>query len=169
MAPRIWRVVRADRDPLRGSTPSGRWDDGTFDVLYTSIESDGALAEMYFHILRGQPIFPSEMAFKLYELQVTLERILKIVDHSVLELLGLDMKNYGSLMYARKNEEYTRMQQIGEAAHFFNFDGLIAPSARWDCQNLVIFSNRVPPQNLSIAVEHGPVDWTAWESKIKSI
>lgn len=66
---RVWRVVRGDRDPLRGSSPGGRWDDGTFDVLYTSTEADGALAEMHFHIMRGQPIFPSEMEFLLYELK----------------------------------------------------------------------------------------------------
>ena len=59
----VWRVVREDRDPTRGSSPGGRWDDGTFDVLYTSLESNGALAELYFHILRGQPVFPSKMVF----------------------------------------------------------------------------------------------------------
>jgi RES domain-containing protein len=41
-----WRVVRKCRDPLQGSASGGRWDPALFDVLYTSLESDGALAEV---------------------------------------------------------------------------------------------------------------------------
>src|SRR3979409_1220085 len=67
-----WRVVRSDRDPLRGSSPKGRWDDGSFDVLYTSLKADGAVAEVNFHLARGQPLFPSQMEFRLFELDVRL-------------------------------------------------------------------------------------------------
>ncbi len=158
----VWRVVRGDRDPLRGSSPGGRWDDGTFDVLYTSDQCDGALAEMYFHIMRGQPIFPSEMEFRLYELHVALRRALRLADIKALEALGVEATSYGSLQYAHKHEEYPRLQEIGEAAHFLDFDGLVVPSARWRCQNLVLFTDRVLPPALSIAGKHGPVDWTAW-------
>lgn len=164
---RVWRVVRGDRDPLRGSSPGGRWDDGTFDVLYTSTEADGALAEIHFHIMRGQPIFPSEMEFLLYELDVTIMKVLRLGDKSELEALDLDMSSYGTLEHARKTEEYVRMQAIGEAAYFLDFGGLLVPSARRDCLNLVIFCDRVPPDNISIAVNHGPVDWNAWQRESK--
>ena len=40
----VWRVVREGRDVLQGSAYGGRWDDGTFDVLYTSAMADGATA-----------------------------------------------------------------------------------------------------------------------------
>ena len=33
----LWRVVRDGRDPRLCSSPGGRWDDRTFDVLYTSL------------------------------------------------------------------------------------------------------------------------------------
>ncbi len=165
----IWRVVRRGRDPVLGSSPGGRWDDGTFDVLYTSLERDGALAEMYFHLMRGQPIFPSQMEFRLYELSVALRRVLQLVDTASLEALGLVAPKFGSLEYERKQEEYPRMQEIGEAAHFLEFDGLVVPSARWTCQNLVVFTDRVPPEALGMVREHGPVDWDAWKSKTKQI
>ena len=164
----VWRVVRGDRDPLQASSPGGRWDDGTFDVLYTSLESDGALAEMYFHIMRGLPVFPSQMVFCLYELHVALRRVLALADMTALEALGVDVARYESLQYARKVEEYSRLQEIGEATHFLDFEGLIAPSARWNCQNLVVFTDRVSPEALSIAQEHGQIDWEAWRRRTKS-
>lgn len=160
---RVWRVVRGDRDPLRTSSPGGRWDDGTFDVLYTSIESDGALAEMHFHLMRGQPVFPSKMEFRLFELQVTLRRALRLANVPDLENLGI--KSYGSLEYARKQEEYPRTQEVGEATRFLGFDGLIVPSARSDCLNVVIFiTDRSPPEALTTVQDHGVVDWTDWKS-----
>lgn len=159
----VWRVVRADRDPLQGSSPGGRWDDGSFDVLYTSEEADGALAEMYFHIMRGQPVFPSSMVFHLYELHVALGRALRLADMAALEGLGVDAGKYGALGFSRKHEEYRRLQEIAEAAHFLEFDGLIVPSARWNCRNIVLFTDRVQPENLKISGDHGPVDWRAWK------
>ena len=58
-----WRVVRDGPDPTLCSASGGRWDDGTFDVLYTSTMADGALAEMFFHLSKGQPVFPSRVTY----------------------------------------------------------------------------------------------------------
>ena len=52
----VWRLVRDGRNPLQCSASGGRWDDGSFDVLYTSMSRDGSLAEMRFHLMRGQPV-----------------------------------------------------------------------------------------------------------------
>ncbi len=46
----VWRVVRDGRDPTQCSSWGGRWDDGTFDVLYTAAEKDGAIAKIYLHL-----------------------------------------------------------------------------------------------------------------------
>ena len=43
----VWRVVADGRDPVLGSPSLSRWCDGTFDVLYTSLERDGAIAEIH--------------------------------------------------------------------------------------------------------------------------
>lgn len=159
----LWRITRSDRDPLRSSAPKGRWDDGTIDVLYTSIDADGARAEMYFHIMRGQPVFPSRMKFKLYEIEAKLRRAITLTDKTTLSALGVDMTTFGNLGYARKNEEYTASQRIGEAAHFLDADALVVPNARWDCDNAVLFTARSAPDNLVVRQDLGVVDWAAWK------
>ncbi|MDP6429631.1 MAG: RES family NAD+ phosphorylase [Rhodospirillales bacterium] len=162
---RVWRVLRAGRDSLAGSRPQGRWDDGSFDVLYTAREADGALAEIYFHLMRGQPVFPSRMEFTLAEISLNLKRALKLADLAALDSLGVDTGNYGRAHFARRLTEYTRTQEIAETAHFLDFDGLIVPNARWDCDNVVIFTGRVGPEAISTIAEQSPVDWEAWKQR----
>ncbi len=161
----VWRVVREGRSPVVCSRSGGRWDDGTFDVLYTSRDADGALAEMHFHLGRGQPVFPSKVRYHLHEVQAALTKALKLADLAALAKLGLDTARYGQLSYQDKAGEYPRSQDIGEAAHFLEFDGLIVPSARWGCQNVIVFCDRVPPEALEAVKDHGPVDWTGWARK----
>jgi RES domain len=161
----VWRVVRADRDPLRGSATRGRWDDGTFEVLYTSLERDGALSEMYFHLWRGQPLIPSKMEFKLYKIQVKLGRALRLVDLQMLAGLGVEIKNYGLMEHSKRHQEYLRTQEIGEAAHFLEFDGLIVPGARMQCANVVLFTDRIRPESLEVIERIGPIDWAEWKAQ----
>lgn len=158
----VWRVVREGKSPVVCSRAGGRWDDGTFDVLYTSQERDGAIAEMYFHLGRGQPVFPSRIRFCVHELNVSLSRALKLVDLPALAAMGLNTARYGQLSYDRVSEEYPRSQDIAEAAHFLEFDGLIVPSARWECLNVVLFCDRVPPEAMEAVTDHGLIDWPAW-------
>lgn len=155
----VWRVVREGRDPMSCSRSGGRWEDGTFDVLYTSLERDGALNEMRFHLSRGQPVMPSQIRFKLFELDVRLARVLKLADLAALQALGLDTARYGQMSWQEKEAEYPRSQDIGEATHFLDYDGLLVPSARWNCLNAIIFCDRVQPDALSIKADHGLVDW----------
>jgi len=148
-----WRAVREGRDPLQGHPSDGRWDPGTFDVLYTSMEPDGAAAEIHFHLSR-QPVFPSKLAYRLHEIAVRTTKTLHFADLSALAPLGVDGARYGEILYPRT-------QAIGDAADFLGFDGLIAPNARWPCQNLVIFTDRLAPADLEIR-SSGAIDWTAW-------
>ena len=161
----LWRVVRDGRSPVTCSRSGGRWDDGTFDVLYTSQEADGALAEMHFHLGRGQPVFPSKVRYHLHEIQATLNKALKLLDLAVLTALGLDTARYGQLSYQDKAGEYPRSQDIGEAAYFLEFDGLIVPSARWQCHNVILFCDRVPPAAIEERTDHGLIDWSDWARK----
>ena len=161
-----WRIVRKDRDPLRSSSPKGRWDDGTFDVLYTSLEAEGAKAEMYFHIMRGQPVFPSQMEFQLFELDVKLSRAIKLPDKAGLAAAGVDINTYGGLGYSRKDLEYSASQKIGESAYFLDSDALIVPNARWNCLNAVLFMSRIAPSQISVKKNHGVIDWKAWGNQI---
>src|SRR4051812_17561799 len=151
----IWRIVRKGRDVLQGSSYGGRWDDGTFDVLYTSEKADGAAAELYFHLSRGQPVIPSKVDYHLFELQATMRRALKLADLAALAALGIDTGRYGALSYFDRPQEYPRPQAIAETAHFVGFDGLIVPSARWNCLNIVLFCNRIPPEASEVLQDHG--------------
>lgn len=161
----VWRVVRESRDPTLCSRSGGRWDDGTFDVLYTSAAREGAIAELYFHLARGQPVFPSQVRYRLHELRVALKRALKLVDLDALAKIGIDTGRYGQLSYQERQGEYPRSRDVAEVAHFLEFDGLIVPSARHECLNVVLFCDRVPPSAIEIAADHGLVDWIAWQTE----
>jgi hypothetical protein len=149
----VWRAVREGRDPLQGHPSAGRWDPGTFDVLYTSLEPDGAIAEIHFHLSR-QPVFPSRLAYRLHKVAVRTRKTLHFADLSALTPLGVDDAHYGDILYHRT-------QEIGDAAAFLGFDGLIAPNARWPCQNLVIFTDRLAPADLELR-SSAAIDWAAW-------
>lgn len=156
----VWRIVRQGRDATQCSRSGGRWDDGTFDVLYTSQQREGAVAEMHFHLMRGQPVMPSRVRYNLFEIDLTLDRALKLLDLATLQKVGLDTARYGQLSYEEKHAEYPRSQDIGEAAHFLDYDGLIVPSARHDCLNVVAFCDRIPPAALMTKIDHGEIDWS---------
>jgi RES domain-containing protein len=159
----VWRVVREGRDPCQPSASGGRWDDGTFEVLYTALERDGAIAEMHFHLMRGQPIFPSRVRYTLHELRVELPTVLRLPTLAELATLGLDTSRYGQLSYLERTQEYPRTQEVAEVAHFLDSQGILVPNARWACTNLVIFLDRAKPDAIEVISDHGVIDWSSWE------
>lgn len=154
-----WRLVRDGRDPLQCSASGGRWDDGSFDVLYTSMSQSGALEEMRFHLMRGQPVIPSRVKYRMFQVDLALERALQFRDLAALGEVGLKTESFGRLSYQQKNDEYPRTQEIGEVAHFLDFDGLIVPSARSNANNLVVFCDKVETLHESVSNDHDVVDW----------
>lgn len=156
----VWRATRKGRDPLQGSRSRSRWCNDTFDVLYTSLERDGAVAEI-FSLLSSQPVFPSKIRPIVSRISVAVKKVLRLEDLSTLERLGVDTMRY-------RERVYQRTQEIADGAYFLGFQGLLAPSARWNCQSLVLFTDRISPEE--IAVEHRedqPIDWEAWRSTHK--
>lgn len=151
----VWRIVRDGIDVLQGYPAKARWDPGTFDVLYASLEREGALAEIHFH-LSQQPVFPSKLRSRLYRIAVRTRRTLKLANLEAIEGLGVSAESYAGLTYART-------QEIGDAAAFLGFDGILAPSARHACQNLIIFCDRFSPSDLTVLGSE-PVDWAAWRA-----
>ena len=150
----VWRVTRAGRDPLRGSAANGRWSPiGEFEVLYTSLEQEGALAEIGYR-LSLEPIWPSRMQHEVHELEVGLDRALQLVDLTALQRLGVETSRFASF-------DYTATQAIAAAAYFLHFDGLVAPSARHAPNNLMIFSE-MSVANRLIVLRSTHVDWSAW-------
>lgn len=155
----LWRVVREGRDPLQGGRSSSRWCNGEFDLLYTSMERNGAIAEMH-ALLSLQPVFPSKISFQCYKLSVHVERTLQILDVADLAPFGVDISRY-------RDRSYERTQAIADAAYFLGFDGLLVPSARWACTNAVLFTDRIAPDKLSLDdTATSDIDWTEWRRKI---
>jgi RES domain-containing protein len=148
-----WRIVRKGRDPLQGSPSGARWDPGTFDVLYAALERDGALSEIHFHLSR-QPVFPSNTRFFLVEMLVRVRHVLRLPDMAALEKFGIDRVRFPELQYARS-------QEIGDGAQFLGFSGLIVPSARWGGLNLVLFTDQLSPDALSMQSKE-VIDWSVW-------
>ena len=158
---RLWRVVTDGFDPLRPSRAGGRWDDGSFDVLYTAASREGAMAESWFHLAKGQPILPSKVAKRLFQIDADLQRVLDLSAEGRLAALGVNVATYGRLSYAQRVEEYPSLQQIGEAAFFYEYQAVIVPSARWPGANVVIMTEHVAVTQLEI-VNDEAVDLEAW-------
>lgn len=152
----VWRIVREERNPLQGYAAGARWDPGTFEVLYTSLVREGALEEIHFHLNR-QPVFPSKIRSVLHRIAVRTRRTLRFADLAAIESLGVSVETFGSL-------SYERTQEIGDAASFLGFDGIIAPSARWPCHNLVLFTEHFATEELAI-VSSEAIDWADWRAR----
>ncbi len=92
-----WRVVRDRRRPLEASNARGRWSPGHFDVIYMSLEPDGACAEVYFHLAR-QPVFPSQLRYWLYELNVKAKETLRLANTEALLGVGVEESRYEEIL-----------------------------------------------------------------------
>ena len=153
----VWRVTWAARDPMAGGTGGGRWHfPNDFEALYTSLEEDGAMAEIYHHLSRA-PVFSSSHVL-INKLHVSAGRTLEFADVGALARLGIDEEMF------RKGDT-SRTREVGAAARFLDLDGLIVPNARWPCSNLVLFLDRLPDRSGLRVEETRDINWPAWREK----
>jgi hypothetical protein len=152
----VWRVTRKGRDALRGSTANGRWSPsgGEFEVLYTSLERAGALAEIGYR-LSLEPVWPSRVEHEVHLIEVETARTLRFANLKSMATLGVEIERYHTF-------EYRATQAIAAAAYFLEFDSLMVPSARFRCQNLVIFTERATGLVLR---KSQAVDWDTWRGQ----
>src|SRR6266568_7140831 len=107
---RVWRVTRKGREPLRGAAANGRWSlSGEFEALYTSLERDGALAEIGYR-LSLEPVWPSRIEHEIHGIDVVAERVLRFANITSLEPFSVDVARYRSF-------EYGATQAVAAAAH----------------------------------------------------
>jgi hypothetical protein len=152
----VFRTTRLGLDPLTGSFAGGRWAPrDTTQVLYTSVERDGALAEIAFHLTQLSP--PPSKPIMVHRLRTTTRATVRLL-RADLEVLGVDGAGYESMNYGRT-------QAIGAAVGFLGCDGLIVPSARWSCENLVMFLDNHRLHQVLEVEQSEEVDWLAWAKK----
>lgn len=155
----VWRSTREGNDPTICWRSGGRWDDRTFDVLYTSIDRATAIEERRFHLYQGQPIPPSKVKYELFEIEVKLSQVIDLTETTILQNLGLDMGGFGQASYLHREKEYPSSQQIAEACSFLGADGILIPSARTDSHNLIVFCEQDPHPSILTKKAHGTIDW----------
>jgi RES domain-containing protein len=163
----VSRVVTDGFAVLRPIRAGGRWDDGTFDVLCTSSERDGALAEAWFHVSRGQPVIPSKITQRLHRIAVELDQVLDLSTPGKLAALGMNMADYRRLSHVRREQEYPAPQQIGELAFFREFEAIVVPSARWPTSNVVVLTENARPGQVE-ALDSEPVGLAAWYERVRA-
>ena len=153
----VYRATRVNLDPLAPSTSGGRWAPrgdarAGVPVLYASLDRDGALAEITYHWRQLTP-YPTKPA-AVHHIGVCVSKSLR--------LLRGDLADLGVAAVRYNERNYRRTQEIGAAVAFLGCDGLLVPSARWDCDNLVIFADNHGVANRLEVIASENVDWQAW-------
>lgn len=150
----VFRATRLSLDPRAASFNGGRWmPPDLAAVLYTSLEREGALAEIAFHWSRltPQPTRP----VLVHRLRVAAQRALRLLRADI-GALGVPEADWSGI-------NLPRTQAIGAAAHALGCDGLVVPSARWPCENLVLFTERLADAGSQVElIASETVAWAAW-------
>lgn len=159
----VWRATRFNHDPVAFSHSGGRWappsSSQSVPVLYTSMDRDGAIAEMtsWLDLLVPRPT----KSILVHRLEVKATDVVTM-DAEMLAQCGVDFAAYGERSYVAMGEAPpSRTQEIGAALSFLGVDGLIVPSARYPCGNLVLFDNLDNQVEVDAAVSE-EVDWVQW-------
>ena len=154
----VFRATRIGADPTTPSFSGGRWSPSLeggpgVSVLYTSFERDGAIAEVVSFLVELTPT-PGPHPIKVTRLSVSTATTIRL-SYADLTMLGVDLDRHGE-------RDYAPTQKIGAALAFLGIDGLIAPSARWPCNNLMIFGgNHTLTERLEPIAEE-TIEWRAW-------
>jgi hypothetical protein len=154
----VFRATRATADPIAPSLYGGRWarpqnDDPGTSVLYTSMARDGAMAEIVSILVDLTPI-PGPRELKVTRLAITASKVLRL-DRRSLPTLGVAMDRY-------HEREYARTQEVGSTLSWLGVDGLIVPSARWQCDNLIVFSENHKIDEKLEPIDSELIEWQAW-------
>ena len=119
----------------------------------TATDAGWALAEVASFLVELTPI-PGPRQISVTRLAVSTSHTLQLV-RTDLATLGVDLARYGE-------RDYGRTQEIGAALVFLGFDGLIAPSARWPCDNQMIFGDNHALAETLEPIGAETVEWREW-------
>ena len=148
-----YRVVWSDRSPVRGTNGKrGRWNspDGDFEILNTSLMAEGANAEFeaFWSLFEQRP----DREALSWTLTIRLKRVVRLTFDD-LETLGVRRSDY-------RSRDYSRTREIADALCYLGCDGLIVPSARHDCENLVVFMQNLDAECVVDEEESAEFSWS---------
>lgn len=132
-----WRYVIGTSDPLRPNSRGARWNPPGVEALYFSTSQEGAESELR-SMLERQPV-PTRRPLQGYKFEIRINRAVDI------RSAGLDEVGFGTA--AMISEDWSTPRRIGAAADWLGVAGLIVPSARHATPNLVLFVNRLEPED----------------------
>ncbi|WP_269584425.1 RES family NAD+ phosphorylase [Roseibium sp. Sym1] len=155
----VFRTTGLKSDPTAFSTNGGRWappdgNNGGCSILYTSLERNGALAEVASYLSLLTPVPQKSLA--LHTLEVAPQKTLRLAIGDFSKL-GIDASSYNK-------RNYEKTQLVGAVINFLELDGLIAPSARWNCANLMIFGDNYPLDAKLRIVSTEEISFEAWNT-----
>jgi hypothetical protein len=87
---------------------------------------------------------------------------LRATTRAAIRLLRADFADLGVKDVDYDSVNYRCTQAIGAAAAFLECDGLLVPSARWACENLVIRMDNHRLEETLECERSEIVDWLAW-------
>ena len=153
----VFRTTGQNADPTAFSSNGGRWappngEEGGCSTLYTSTTREGSISEVASYLKLQTPV--PNRPLNVHTLEVAPEKTLRL-RVADFEKLGINPNRYSE-------RNYSMTQLIGSAANFLEFDGLIAPSARYDCDNLMLYeSNYSLDSKLKVVATEvvQPNDW----------
>jgi RES domain len=133
----VYRATSQTLDPIAPSATGGRWMlRDSMAVLYTSIEREGALAELSFYLGMLTPLPSKPMV--IHTLEVETKKAIRITRKDFAPL-GIDENKFGDIFY-------DQTQLVGDAAGFLGCD-----SSKAACPGLVADRNCAPKRDSTAA------------------
>lgn len=90
----------------------------------------------------------------IHTINLTLSKLVRLTMND-LQNLGVNIGQYGK-------RDYSQTQKIGSAISFLECDGLIAPSARWDCENAMIYTTNHSINESCEVIQSTEYNWQEW-------
>jgi RES domain-containing protein len=141
----VYRHMFGANSPEKENRDGARWNPPEVAAIYSSLEQETAIAEGDYQI-NVQPYKPKAER-KIHRVRVQLVSVLNLTNWDTLGDLGVDKTSYDS-------PEPARCKEVGGAIALLGHDGFLAPSARSNGINLVVF-----PDNKTSEYEFDPIDF----------
>jgi RES domain-containing protein len=151
-----FRHIAKGRHPLSGAGArlyGGRWNPPqSFSTLYLAFEQDTVVAEFY-RLAERQGRAPEDfLPRQMHRYEITLAAALDLRPAAAQDSLGLTPDALRAL-------DARRCQEIGAAAHYLGFEGIIAPSATGVGTVIAVFFESLRAESNILSVEDE--EWVA--------